>query len=91
LRRERDDDVSVATYSTVAIRRVAARAREIERFGFRGLDALHLAAAEAGRADLLITTDDRILRRAGRAGAQLHLRVVRPAEGFGLLPLRDAE
>jgi predicted nucleic acid-binding protein len=71
--------------------RVAARARAIERFGFRGLDALHLAAAEAGRADLLITTDDRLLRRAGRAGANLHVRVVLPATGLGLLPLGDAE
>jgi len=71
--------------------RVAERARALERFGFRGLDALHLAAAEAGKAQLLITTDDRMLRRAGRAGADLQLRVVRPAEGLDLIPLGDAE
>lgn len=70
---------------------VAARAREIERFGFRGLDALHLAAAEAGRADLLITTDDRMLRRAARAGTQIQVRVVPPSEALRLLPQGEAE
>jgi predicted nucleic acid-binding protein len=65
--------------------RVAARAHALERFGFRGLDALHIAAAEAGQAELLITTDDRMARRAGRAGAALTLRVVRPADALTLL------
>jgi hypothetical protein len=69
--------------------RVAIRARALERFGFRGLDALHLAAAEAGRADLLVTTDDRMLLRAARAGAEVHVRVLPPAEALALLPTGD--
>ena len=59
---------------------VLSRARELEQLGFRGLDALHVAAAEAGRAEILVTTDDRLLRRARRVEGRLLVRVVNPTE-----------
>jgi predicted nucleic acid-binding protein len=62
---------------------VAGRALELEATGLRGLDALHVAAAEAGHADLLVTTDDRMIRRAGRADTAL--RVLRPTESLDVL------
>ncbi|NCQ94607.1 MAG: type II toxin-antitoxin system VapC family toxin [Microcystis aeruginosa W11-06] len=34
------------------------------QLGFKFYDALHLAFAEAGGADVLLTTDDRLLRKA---------------------------
>jgi predicted nucleic acid-binding protein len=40
-----------------------------------------LAAVERG-ADLLITTDDRMIRRAGRATPDLRVRVVTPQEAL---------
>lgn len=64
---------------------VVARARALEKHGFRGLDALHIAAAENGKAELLVTTDDRMLRRAGRA-KDLKVRVVHPTDAVGMLP-----
>jgi hypothetical protein len=67
---------------------VAERARTLEQQGLRGLDALHFAAAEAAGAALLVTTDDRFLKR-GQRGA-IKLRVVNPiqalAEIGGLAP-----
>jgi predicted nucleic acid-binding protein len=66
---------------------VAGRARALERLGLRGLDALHVASAEAGSADLLITTDDRMIRGAARA-RDLHVRLVTPPEAVLLLPRR---
>ena len=51
------------------------RAQALQRAGnFRSLDALHLAAAETLAADVLLTTDDRLLsaaRRVGAAGGQI--------------------
>jgi len=70
---------------------VVSRARELERLGLRGLDALHVASAEAGDAQLLITTDDRMLRRARRAGAQLRTSVVTPVEGLAKLVMERGE
>lgn len=64
---------------------IAGRARELERVGLRGLDALHVACAEAGGADLLVTTDDRMIRRANRAEIHGSLRVVTPAEAISLV------
>lgn len=57
---------------------VAARATELERLGFAGIDALHVASAEAGRADVLLTTDDRLPRVAIRQARLLHVRVANP-------------
>jgi predicted nucleic acid-binding protein len=40
-----------------------ARARSLrDTYGFRALDALHLACAETLRANVFLTTDDRLLR-----------------------------
>jgi predicted nucleic acid-binding protein len=64
---------------------VVSRARELERMGLRGLDALHVASAEAGGAQLLVTTDDRMLRRARRAGDRVRTIVVTPVEGLARL------
>ena len=69
---------------------VVRRARAIERVGLRGLDALHVASAEAGGAELLVTTDDRMIRRAARADLPLRVRLVTPLEAMSLLPRRGA-
>ena len=71
--------------------RVAARARELEEFGLRGLDALHIASAEAASVNLLVTTDNRMLRRAHRAGMRLTVRVVSPIEALVALSKEGRE
>ena len=62
--------------------RVEERARELVALGFRSLDALHLASAEAGQADYLCTCDDRFLNRA-KGVQRLGTRVVSPIELVG--------
>ena len=54
------------------------RGEELEGLGFKELDALHIACAESGNADILLTTDDRMLKRAKRYRAQLQVRVENP-------------
>lgn len=54
---------------------VHMRARELEASGLRGMDALHLACAEAAHADYFCSCDDRLLRRA-RTIKNLRVRVV---------------
>ena len=55
-----------------------SRATTLESFGFKSFDALHIASAESGAADILLTTDDRFVRRAKRVFEQLHVRVENP-------------
>jgi predicted nucleic acid-binding protein len=54
------------------------RAQEFETWGIAAYDALHLACAESGGADVLLTTDDRLLRRATARSAELQVRVANP-------------
>ncbi len=63
---------------------IAAGQKERERttqlvtLGFRALDALHLACAESGGAQVFLTTDDRLLRHAMRQVGMLQIRVENP-------------
>jgi predicted nucleic acid-binding protein len=55
-----------------------ARAQEMEAWGIAAYDALHLACAESGGADILLTTDDRLMRRSAVQASDLHVRVMNP-------------
>jgi hypothetical protein len=57
-----------------------ARARELQRLGFVGFDAIHLACAEIGKADVFLTTDDRLLRLAKRQTKKLSVKVENPLD-----------
>lgn len=54
------------------------RARELTALGFKDYDALHIACAEVGKADILLTTDDRMLRLAARHSYLLQVKVENP-------------
>jgi predicted nucleic acid-binding protein len=57
---------------------VERRAGDLEGLGFKALDALHVACAEEGMADVLLTTDDRLLRQAEKHGNILKVKVKNP-------------
>jgi predicted nucleic acid-binding protein len=54
------------------------RAQELETWGIAAYDALHLACAESGGAEVLLTTDDGLLRRSSARASELHVRVANP-------------
>jgi predicted nucleic acid-binding protein len=56
------------------------RASELQALGFLGFDALHLACAELGKADVFLTTDDRLLRLAKRLVKKLRVTVANPLD-----------
>ena len=45
---------------------VARRARTLVGLGYGPFDALHIAAGELARVDVLLSTDDRLIKRAAR-------------------------
>lgn len=55
-----------------------ARGEELEALGFSDFDALHLACAERGGAEVFLSTDDKLLRRAERHAGQLRIRAMSP-------------
>lgn len=61
---------------------VRERALDLENLGFGGVDALHLACAEHNKADVFLTTDDRLLKRAVRYKDYLKVIADNPLKWF---------
>lgn len=59
---------------------VRKRAEYLENLGVKGWDAYHLASAEHGKADVYLTTDDKLLKKANHYKQELHVRVANPLE-----------
>ena len=58
--------------------RIAERSHELQSFGYGAFDALHLAAAEAARVDVLLSTDDQFVRRASQGAGRPQVTVRNP-------------
>ncbi len=71
------NSISQTIFVTVSISETF-RGKQLEALGFKEYDALHIACAETGRADVFLTTDDAVIRRAKRLGPQLRVRVENP-------------
>lgn len=54
------------------------RAMECQDMGLKPADAVHVAAAEAMQADVLLTCDDRMLKTGVRNRKRLHVRIANP-------------
>lgn len=54
------------------------RAKNLESLGFKPFDAMHLACAESGNADMFLTTDDGLRKLAIRRKEKLHVNVQNP-------------
>ncbi len=84
-RRQYAQGVLIHAHSFVILeQQVEDRAQELAKLGFKPLDALHLASAEAGCADYLCTCDDRFLKRA-KAMKALRTKVVSPIDLIGVI------
>jgi predicted nucleic acid-binding protein len=61
-------------------RALFARARQLVSRGLGAADAVHVASAEALGADVLLTCDDRLLRRGRKLADELGVRIVNPVD-----------
>jgi hypothetical protein len=77
-RRENGALLAMATDTIEVSERVLIRARQLEAAGYGGFDALHLACAEAGHVDVLLTTDDKFVKRAARGEGSPRIPVRNP-------------
>lgn len=58
--------LAVASQTIAVDSAISNRAAGLHAIGYGAYDALHLACAEAGGVDVLLTTDDRFIRKASR-------------------------
>jgi len=59
---------------------IKERSRELHKMGFKPFDAVHIASAEHGHADILLTTDDALLAKAARHRKKIHVLIVNPLQ-----------
>jgi len=59
---------------------IQKRAFELSKEGFTPLDALHLASAETGGVDYLITTDDKFQKKYDQLRDMANVKVVNPID-----------
>jgi PIN domain len=74
--------LSAANSTVTAGAHERERGRELQALGFTAFDALHIACAERAAVDILLTTDDRLWRRAQREAGKLAVRVENPAKWY---------
>ena len=55
---------SITKINIVIDDEIKHRAKELYKLGFKSFDALHIACAEKGQADVFLTTDDHLLKKA---------------------------
>lgn len=58
--------LSIATTRILVNETIVARTLQLNKLGFSAYDAAHIASAEEANADILLTTDDRLLKRSLR-------------------------
>lgn len=68
---------SLAMNKVIVDKQVESRAMELVQL-FKAYDSLHIACAEMGNADILLTTDDRLMRKAAMHSSVLQVRVQNP-------------
>ncbi len=61
---------------------VDQRSKVLEELGFGLYDSFHIACAEKAQVDVLLTTDDRLLKRALRYSQQIYVLVNNPVDWY---------
>jgi len=72
------DFLAAAKIETKVTLETIKRVGDLQELGFKSFDALHIACAEAAKVDALITTGDRLLRKAPTHADRLDVRVQNP-------------
>ncbi len=72
--------LALATAELLLDAAMEQRARRLHEKGFGALDAIHVAAAEAGGCNVFLTTDDRMIKRARQHEADLKVRIANPLD-----------
>lgn len=70
--------ISIAKFNLPLDEEIEKRAMELSRLKFHSYDALHIACAEICKADIMLTTDDSLLKKAIQSMDFLGLKIENP-------------
>ena len=69
---------SISKVNIVIDDEIISRAKELNKKGFKSFDAFHIACAEKGQAEVLLTTDDQLLKKGTFHGQFIKVRIENP-------------
>ncbi len=72
--------LKIAKIRVISSEFIDNRARELVELGFSGYDATHIASAERSRADIFLSTDNRLIRKAKSLSTLINIAVDNPVE-----------
>ena len=86
----------MATLSLASIRvsvnsELRQRTLQLAQLGISSYDAAHIASAEAAKADILLTTDDRLIRKAIRFEDSLLVKLANPTQWLWQISQKELE
>ncbi len=70
--------LNLATTTVILDAQIDQRSQVLENLGFGLYDSFHIACAEAFKVDTLLTTDDRLLKRAKRYNDSIQVQLNNP-------------
>jgi len=70
--------LQVAENKIILTKEIDQRSQEIEKLGFGLYDSFHIACAETANIDVLLTTDDRLLKKAIKYSHVLKIKLDNP-------------
>ena len=72
--------LEIATIQVTHDNQIYQKACQFQEMGFRAYDAFHLASAESSKADVFLSTDDRLIKKARRYTQKIQIAVDNPAQ-----------
>ena len=70
--------LKIADFKIILNEQIDRRSQELEKLGFSLYDSFHLACAEFAKIDVLLTTDDRLLKKAIKYSSLLQVKLENP-------------
>lgn len=72
--------LTLAKIKVITSQFIEQRSTELQKLGFTGYDATHIASAERSRADIFLTTDDRLIRKAQKNAELISVDINNPMQ-----------
>ena len=72
--------LAIAKIKVINSNFITDRAAELQELGFSSYDATHIASAERSQADIFLSTDDRLLKKAIKNSSLINVNIDNPVQ-----------
>lgn len=81
--------LAIAKIKVVSSSFIQDRSAELQKLGFSSYDATHIASAERSQADIFLTTDDRLIKKAQKNYQLINIKISNPLQWLAELTQKE--